>query len=346
MTQTTQIVLPAALAKRQTPAGSHHLGLKALFYGPPKSGKSFALASFPHPIFALACGENGIELYLKPELGDVSVYVDDADSYLAALEFALAHPKVASIVVDNINLAFEDWMSSWEDKLNIEEIKGQHWKRIKGPWKTIHKKIMHSPKNFACSAWPKGAKYIEEEIPAKMPGAEPKTALRMLEQDSAHVEKMLPFVVDLILKTEIELDKKFAPTKTHRVTYVGGRRASSIPANELYAGKFWQFDSSKVGEVSPFDRVLKPILEKWQEGAVDYVGIDPGERQFELGEAANMADDQLVGSILAAFAGSKTLAELKTIWDNGASGIDALPPDKRKLIVDAKNSHPAYPKKG
>jgi len=333
-----EITLPPSLKAHQSPAGSHHLGLKALFYGPPKSGKSFALASFPSPIFALACGENGIELYLHPEKGDVSVFVGDAATYTEALTFALRHPKVASIVVDSVNLAFEDWMSSWEDSLGVEEIKGGNWKKVKGPWKTLHRQVMLSPKHVGLSAWPRGAKYVEEETPSSRPGAEPSKKLRILEQDSPHVEKMLPFAVDMTLKTEIELDKRFAPTSIHRITYMGGRRPVSIPANELYAGKFWRFDAKRVDEESPFDKVLKPIIEKWQQGAVEYINLDQREGEREVGEANNLYEDQLIGSCLASITAAVNLDALKTAWSNNEAAINALPPDKRAIVTRAKDA--------
>ena len=330
------IILPPALARLQSPAGSHHLGLKALFYGPPKSGKSFALASFPHPIFSLACGENGIEMYLQPKLGDVSIAVNDAKSYLAALEFALAHKGIASIVVDNINLGFEDWMTSWEDELGVDEIKGPQWKKVKGPWKSIHRQVMLSTKNFGCSAWPRGAKYMNEELPSNVPGAEPKTKLVILEQDTPHVERMIPFAVDMWFKTEIELDKRFAPTSIHRITYMGGRRPLSIPANELYAGKIWKFDSKKVGEASPFDRVLAPIMEKWREGAVDYLGMDRAGSEREVGEAQTAYEDQVVGMLVASLKGAGDMSALKKIWDDNAAVKDGLSPAKRAIVNTAK----------
>jgi hypothetical protein len=331
------IVLPPSLKPFQSPAGSHHLGLKALFYGPPKSGKSFALASFPSPIFALACGENGIELYLHPERGDVSVFIGDAKTYTDALSFALKHPKIASIVIDSVNLAFEDWLTSWEDTLGVEEIKGGNWKKVKGPWKTIHRQMMLSNKHVGLSAWPRGAKYINEETPSKMPGAEPSSKLVILEQDSPHVEKMLPFAVDMTLKTEIELDKRFAPTSIHRITYMGGRRPVSIPANELYTGKFWRFDSKSMTEQSPFDKVLKPIIEKWQHGAVEYVGLDQKEGEREVGEAHTLYEDQLVGSCLASLTAAVNLEALKQAWSANEAAINGLPPAKRAIITAAKD---------
>lgn len=333
-----EIVLPLSLRARQSPAGSHHTGLKALFYGPPKSGKSFALASFPHPIFALACGENGIELYLKPELGDVSVFVDDADSYTQALEFALAHPKVASIAIDNVNLAFEDWMATWEQRLNVEEIKGGNWRKVKDPWKALHRKVMLSNKNVGMSAWPRGLKYVEETEDSGIQGAEPKKKLRILEQDAPHVEKMLPFAVDMFLKTEVELDKKFAPTSMHRITYMGGRRPASIPANELYSGKVWRFDGKKVDEQSPFDKVLKPIIDKWSDGAVTYMGLDMQERERELGQAKENYEDGEVGRVLTALAGAATLAAAKRVWDDNEAIINELPEPKRAIVRQAKDA--------
>lgn len=332
------IVLPPSLLKRESPAGTHRLGLKALFYGPSKSGKSFALASFPHPIFAVVCGENGIEDYLHPELGDKAVTVDSASSYTEALEFGLNHPKVASVVIDGANLAFEDWMASWEDTLGVDEIKGQHWKKVKGPWKVIHRKAMLSPKHIGFSAWPKGAKYMEEVTEAKMPGADPIVKLRMVEQDAAHVERMIPFAVDVIFKTEIELDKKFAPTSIHRLTYMGGRRPKSIPANELYSGKYWRFDASKVNEQSPFEKVLKPIIDKWGEGAVTYVGLDANEAAKEVGEAQAMFENQTVGELTAAFNACNTFDGLVKTWNENKAAIDALPDDKRKIVVATKDA--------
>lgn len=334
-----EIVLPPFLKSHQSPAGSHHLGLKALFYGPPKSGKSFALASFPSPVMALACGENGIELYLHPERGDVSVFVGDAKTYTEALNFALDHPKIASVVIDSVNLAFEDWMSSWEDTLNVEEIKGGNWRKVKAPWKLLHRKMMLSSKHVGLSAWPRGAKYMEEVEPSTMPGVEGKKTLRIMEQDSPHVEKMLPFAVDMTLKTEIELDKRFAPTSIHRITYMGGRRPASIPANELYAGKFWRFDAKKVDEESPFDKVLKPIISKWQQGAVEYVNIDTKEMSQELGEAHTLYEDQQVGSTLAALRKAESLDDLKKVWLDAEATVNKdLPPAKRAIVVEAKDA--------
>lgn len=335
-----QIKLPPDLLSRQSPAGTHHLGLKALWYGPAKSGKSFALASYPHPIFAIACGENGIELYLKPELGDVSVYVDDADSYTKALEFGL-RSNAASIVVDGINLAFEDWMASWEDKLGVDELKGKHWRSVKDPWKSLHRRVMNSAKHFGCSAWPKGVKYVEETESSGIPGVEGKKKLTILEQDAPHVERMIPFAVDMTLKTEIELDKKFAPTSIHRITYMGGRRPVSIPANELYTGKFWRFDSKKVGEESPFDKVLKPIIEKWQVGAVEYVGIDAGEAGREVAEADRVFQDGEVGRMVQLLQDAKTMDELRSAFTTIQAGVNALSPKQQATVVAAKDRRKA-----
>ena len=333
-----EITLPPFLKSHQTPAGNHHLGIKALFYGPPKSGKSFALASFPSPIMALACGESGIELYLHPERGDVSVFVGDAKTYTEALEFALNHPKVASIAIDSVNLAFEDWMSSWEDELKVEEIKGGNWRKVKGPWKILHRKMMLSSKNVGLSAWPRGAKYAEEVEPSSIPGVEAKKRLVIMEQDSPHVEKMLPFAVDMTLKTEIELDRKFAPTSIHRITYMGGRRPASIPANELYSGKFWRFDSKRVDEESPFDKVLKPIIAKWQTGAVEYIGLNTKEAEMELGEAHMMMQDQIVGAFVASCEVAKTLDELRSLWLTAEADVNkTLTPERRKIVEAAKD---------
>jgi hypothetical protein len=287
---------------------------------------------------ALSCGENGIELYLHPERGDASVFVDDADSYLAALNFALTNPAVKSIVVDGINLAFADWMSSWEDELKVEELKGPHWRKVKGPWREVHRRVMNSPKNFGCSAWPKGVKYVQETQEAKMPGAEPKKNLVILEQDAPHVEAMIPFAVDMCLKTEIELNKKFAPTAIHRITYMGGRRPASIPASELHTGKFWRFDSSKVDEISPFDKVLKPIIEKWQDGAIEYVGLNPKEGEREVTAAKVAYEDQVVGAVLAGFKEATTMDGLVKVWNESEAARLELPPNKRDIINAAKNA--------
>lgn len=331
------IVLPASLVRRQTPAGFHHLGLKALFYGGPKSGKSFALASFPSPVFAISCGEDGIALYLHPERGDVSVFVDDAKSYTEALEFALGNPKIASVVIDGVNLVFDDWMASFEDSLGVAEIKGGNWRKVKAPWKVLHRKVMQSTKNFGFSAWPRGAKYVEEVEPSTMPGIEGKKSLRILEQDAPHVEKMLPFALDMTLKTEIEFDKKFAPTSIHRITYMGGRRPASIPADELYAGKNWRFDAKKIGEQSPFDKVLKPIIEKWGIGATEYVNLDPEEGEREIGEAKTIYEDQEVGRILASLRACKSFEELKRVWLEAEATVNKdLPPFKHALVVEEK----------
>ena len=334
---TSPIVLSPFLAKRQSQAGAHHYGLKALFWGPPKSGKSFALASFPHPIFAIACGENGIELYLQPELGDVSVFVDDANSYEKAMEFALAHPSVASIVVDNINLGYEDWQTAWEDSLGVEEIKGGNWRKVKGPWKALHRKVMKSKKHFACSAWPRGAKYVEEEDGKTPPGVEPKKKLFMYEQDTPHVEKMILFAVDMYFKTNIDLDKRFAPTSIHTITYYGGRRPNSIPADELFTGKTWKFDAKKVGEASPYDKVIKPIIDKWSDGASELLGLDVEEGKREIAEAETAFQQQEVGRLLARMAQMTTLVEFDKVYRaEMVVALNGLTPENKALVVEAK----------
>lgn len=333
----TPLVLPPSLAKLETPAGFHHLGIKALFHGPAKAGKSFALASFPHPIFAIVCGEAGIEDYLRPELGDKSLKVSNPDQYIEAMEFALKHPFWASIVVDNINLVFADWMEAWETKLNVDQLEAKHWRKVKDPWKTIHRQAMLSKKNFGCSAWPKDIKYTQEEIPAKMPGAEPKMVVKPVEQDVAHVEKMIPFAVDMLFKVEIELDAKFRPTKIHRITYLGGRRPKSIPPSQLHAGKFWRFDSSKDDEETPFEKVLKPIMEKWAEGAVEYVAQDEVEAGREVGEATVLWEDTIVGRTLALFGDARSMADLKKLWDANQADINSLPKGKRDIVEAAKD---------
>ncbi len=328
----TESKLPASIQRLLSQAGAHRRGLKILFFGPPKTGKSWALASFPHPIFAIACGEGGIEPYLQPELGDVCVTVSEPSEYEEVLTFSLNDPRYASIVIDNVNLLWEDWMDHWNEHFGGDQIKGGQWRKVKGPWKKLLRDVMISEKHVGMSAWLKDILYKEEEA---APGQ--KAGLKIYGQDNPQVEKNIPYALDLTFRTGNKLDKNYAPTNIHILKFYGGRRPRSVSPEDLFTGKEWKFDARKPVE-SVWDVVVKPFYEKWIEGSVEHLGNEhPPDIERGRDGLKEVGDDADVGRLIRLIEKQTDFAHYKaqvypTDIEPGLLGLSKV---RRQAVIDA-----------
>ena len=332
--------LPPALRSVAVPPGTHRGGFKSMIHGPAKSGKSFWLASQPNPILALACGENGIGMYLDKEAGDYVIQVHDANTFDKAVRFIGKNEKdFASIALDNGNIAFKQWLEHWERELKVDEIKGKNWKPTKESWNELTFIFMDTRLNVGMGFWPKGAKWESEEEPGGPPGVEPKTKLKITPQDLARAEEKIPFVIDMLFKSDIIQDAKGAPTPYHTITYFGGRRPKSVPPDKLYTGKQWKFDSRKPVPEGPWQHIVGPLIEHWGTGAVDHLDIDPSKAEWAEAEIRAGHEDTLVGQLLASISGAQAMDALKVVWTNAEADINQyLPPNKRAIVVAAKEA--------
>lgn len=327
--------LPRTLAVLESNVGGNRRGLKVLVYGPPKSGRSYFLSWFPGPLYVLACGESGIEPYLDKERGDKCLSIHHGDDLLAAIQFVLSLGSKSpwrSVLIDNINLAWEDYADEWTTTLGVDEIKGGNWKKVKGPWKAMVRKLMRTNLHVGMSAWIRDLRYSQDE---SMPGV--KGQLEMTAQDNPHVEKTVLYAPDLIFKTDFVRDAKYKPTRQHQVIFYGGRRPRAVSPADLYTGKVWQFDSSKVPPDNVWEKVIGPIIDKWEEGGVDFLGVDPDEAMNELREMEDASQNETLGRLLTLIAGQTNLAEFQKVW---AAEVEpafmGLVEERRKQVMNAK----------
>ena len=307
-----QTALPSALSKLVSTTGVHRRGFKVLAFGPTGSGKSFLLAHMPRPLVVIELGEGGIQSYLlppvdgKPDLErvfageeDLCFTVTHPNELEAAVEWVFKHEtKLKSVVIEPMNAAWEDHMDYWNEKLG-GDIQGGQWRKVKGPWKRRLKRLMRSPLNVGFGCWMKDIAYERAEPKNQMPGVESQGKLIIKAQEVPQAEKSVPYTVDLILQTEVVLDKKNRPTSKHRVTLTKGRRPRSIDPKDFHVGKTWEFDAVK--PVDPWATIIGPLEANWQSdenGAVDYLGADAQEARSELREISEAADDNEVGRMI------------------------------------------------
>ena len=318
--------LPPHLASLQLTSGSYRAGMKLLITGRSKTGKSFFAASAPPPILALACGEPGIIPYLDPARGDVGLEIYTPEDYYAAIEFACTHEKdFATIVIDNDNLAWAQTLEHFEEDAG-RELKGTDWRKIKGPRKAALRKLMRSRLNVVMTCWLKDVIYTTEDAP---PGVEGKT--KLLPQENPDAEKNVPYAVDLIFQTDVVRDKLFKPTSKHTVTFIGGRRPRTVSPEELFTGKVWPFDARK--PVNVWDTVIKPFQERWVEGGVDHLGVDPLAAGAAREEMEDAYQQQEVGRLLALIKGVQTIDEYKQLGKTEEVAVNQLTGTHKELVM-------------
>lgn len=285
--------LPPELERLRLQTGVHRKFLHFLVFGGWKTGKSTFLSHMPRPLLGIDCGEGGIAGYLPKDAPDVDViYVTNPEQYTAAIDFAIAHEKdIASVAVDPLSELWTDHLDYWNEKLPGEEIRGSQWRFVKGPWKYNLRRLMRASFNVGYSAWVKDVEYIEEDA-----GPGEKGSLIIRPQVVPQIERTVGYTLDMIFETAVRKDKLNRPTPRHEVTYWGGRRPLSVPANELYIGRKWTFDARN--PVSVWETVIAPLLPKWDDGAVEHLGIDPKEAGKALKEMDQIAEDVEVGRLV------------------------------------------------
>jgi hypothetical protein len=275
--------LPPRLAALQSQVGAHRYGRKVLVYGRYKTGKSYLATTAPGPILAAACGEDGISQYLNKARGDVCIQILSPDDLMAFVEFARQNEHFfKSVVVDNADLLWAEWMDFHEEKLG-RELQAKDWRVIKSDWKVFLYRSNRALFNFIQTCGLRDVRYETEGN--KVTGVHA--------QEIPAAEKNIPRVADFIFQTDVLKDKLMKPTEWHTLTYMGGRRPRSIPPEELFTGRTWKFSSKKDNDV--WGQVIAPLDAKWSEGAVDYLGIDPYEAQSAEASIRATGEDELVG---------------------------------------------------
>lgn len=309
------VLVPPSIAKLRSPIGVHRRGMKILIFGESKSGKSYFLSHMPHPIFAIDAGEGGIQSYLDADKGDQCFEATSPEAHLNLCDYALNNEdKFASLVIDPVTTSWEDWMDYWSEKLG-GQITGPQWRQVKGPWKALAKRLNRSKLNVGQSAWLKDILY---EKPEKAPGVEGSLTIRPIEVPQ--VERKTIYHVDIILQTAIVRDIKNRPTTKHRVTLAGGRRPKAVDPEDFHVGKTWTFDARK--PIDPWKVIIDPILEKWDNGAVDHLGIDERDAENEMKSIDEASQDYTVGQILMLMEQQTSLQTYKDrTWPNEISPI-------------------------
>jgi hypothetical protein len=285
--------VPPSLSKLQLPTGVHRRWLKLVVFGGWKSGKSTFLSYFPPPLVAIDCGDGGISSYLpKGDPNYVSFEITTPQSYDAALEFVFKNQaEINSVVIDPLTELWTDHMAWWETELNVDEIKGGQWKKVKVPWKVNLQRLKRAPFHVGYAAWTRDTEY--KEGPAA-PGE--KGALEIKAQEVPQMERTVGYSIDMILETKAVLDKLNKPTGKHEVIFWGGRRPQAVPPEMLYIGKKWTFDARK--PVNVWNEVVGPLLDHWKEGAVDVLGLDPQEAERMQAESDMVVQDEALGRLI------------------------------------------------
>jgi len=319
--------LPAALKRFSSPIGVHRRGIKVMVFGPPDSGKSFFLAHMPSPKVVIdANEEGGIQTYLRPE--DTYFNMSNPEAIAAAINFVFENEgKLASFCIDGMSGMWEETMDFWAKKLG-GEIQGGDWRKVKGPWKLMLKRLMRSKLNIGFSAWLKDVGY--EQIDQ---GGIKKLEIKSV--DVPQAEKTIAYTVDFILKSDTVLDRKKVPTQYRTLTVYKARRPRSVSATELFSGKQWKFDQKQ--PVNPWEVVIEPFIQQWQDGAVDYLGSDPQEEIFEGRALEDASQDITLARILQLISAQKNFDEFQRTW---ATQIDPdlrnMTPSRVKLVDEAK----------
>lgn len=304
--------LPASLVGSQLTVGVHRRHIKGLVFGGPGTGKGFFLSSVPGRYVLLDTGEDGTALYMPEGRKVAAINVDTAPKYMDAMEWCLRNAGgIDAVLADGVNHAWEDWMDYWAAKLG-HDLQMQDWRLVKGPWKDLHWRLMRAPFHlfYTCHL-----KDISFEKPAGGGAAEVKQV------EVAQIEKSLPYLFDLILQAEKELDAKKKPTGWHRYTVIKCRRPLSVPPDKLFTGQF--FRSHEKTPIDPWKQIIEPLLPFWSDGAVDVLGTDPAVEQGERAEMARAASAQVLDHILTVIESQTTLEGARAAFEREI--LPALP---------------------
>ena len=326
--------LPASLKHAAVEPGFHREGNKFQCHGDAKSGKSYFLASQPSPNLAVACGENGIGMYLDKKKGDYVFQCHDGPTLDQAIRFVMAHEgEFASFSWDNCNLGFQMWMEWWKEQKGVEEILGRNWNPVKTSWNQLLSLIMQTSMNCGLGFWPRGAKYITEEA---APGVEGK--LKIVEQDVAHTEKGVPFTIDHQFKIDNVKDKLYRPTSIHTITFFGGRIPKGTPPELFHTGKVWKFDSRKPSEKGPWHEIFDPVLDIWRATAKSHLDVetrDPREMEEAITAIHQDVANAEVGRLLALIKGVQTIDGYKQLGKTEEVAVNQLTGTHKELVMAA-----------
>ena len=320
--------LPAALKRFSSPIGVHRRGIKVMVFGPPDSGKSFFLAHMPSPKVVIdANEEGGIQTYLRPD--DTYFNMSNPEAIAAAINFVFENEgKLASFCIDGMSGMWEETMDYWAKKLG-GEIQGGDWRKVKGPWKLMLKRLMRSKLNIGFSAWLKDVGYEQVDQ-----GGIKKLEIKSI--DVPQAEKTIAYTVDFILKSDTVLDRKKVPTQYRTLTVYKARRPRSISPSDLFSGKQWKFDQKQ--PVNPWEIVIEPFIQQWQEGAVDYLGCDPAEEMSELRMIEDTSQDNDLARVLQLIAAQTDAEMYRKAWPREiAPLLTGMTAGRIALVTDAHN---------
>jgi hypothetical protein len=184
--------------------------------------------------------------------------------------------------------------------------------------------------NVGQAAWMKEVVYERPEI---APGIEGKLTIRPVEVPQ--VERKIPYHVDILLQTSIVLDSKNRPTNKHRITLTGGRRPRSISPEDFHVGKRWTFDSKN--PVDPWETIIQPLIEKWDDGAVDFLGMDEKAINGEEKDIDKVTQDYTMGCMISLIQAQTDFQVYRDrVWTNEiAPIIDELDEEHKKTVLEA-----------
>ncbi len=255
--------------------------------------------------------------------------ISNPNAMIQAVEFATANEdKLQSFVMDPITLGWEDWMDYFNEKFG-GDIRGGQWKDVKGPWKLMMRMLMRSSLHVCMCAWVDDIVYEQKEI---APGI--KGGLEIFAQEKPKVEKRIPHIFDLGIQWIIERDRLRRPTPIHLARVTKARRPRSIPPEELHLGKTWKFDELK--PKNPWDVIVQPILDKWGNGAVDHLGMDPRAVQTDMKELELLAQQRSVGEIMTLINKQTDMATYRDVWSRQIEeAVNQMDKEHREVVMAA-----------
>ena len=88
--------------------------------------------------------------------------------------------------------------------------------------------------------------------------------------------------------------------------------------------------------MDPWEVVIAPFIQHWQEGAVDHLGSDPFEEQEALRDLDRVAQENDLGRILHLIAAQKDIAEYAATWKKEIDPVLlGLSPSRRERVEEA-----------
>lgn len=289
----SNIILPPRIQRLVSPSGAHRRGVKALFYGGPGAGKSYAAATFPGPCCHLNVQEGGINPYADPDdlVLDVTTMLDYIDVIRWLCEPA-QQAHFQSVTVDPGSGIWSIYLEEEESKHGIIGESKWPWAKLKREWKRVICLALLAKWNFLWTAHMKDTAFERVKgAPGEKSLMEVRSGVKLAEG-----EKKVPYIMDWEFLVELGRKEDGTPDGKHHYICTKVRRPKSIPPTELYIGKRWTFDDK--APKGFYEPVIAPYRAALDVGAVDHLGTDLEEEVSVLTDLDNAYQGSVLGDLI------------------------------------------------